>query len=101
MSKYKAKPTYVDGLRFASQKEARDYRDLLLLERAGEISNLELQPRYDFIVNNVLLCFYKADFRYTEKGKTIVHDSKGFKTPMYRLKKKMMKAFHGITIRET
>ena len=53
MSKYKAKKCVIDGIKFDSLKEGRRYRALKLLERAGEVQNLELQPRYDLIVNGV------------------------------------------------
>ena len=44
---------------------------------------------------------YKADFRYIEKGETVVEDVKGMRTPVYNLKRHLMKAVHGIEIRET
>ena len=102
-TKYNAKKTYVDGIKFDSKAEARRYGELKLLLKSGGISHLELQPRYDFIVNNVKLGFYKADFRYVDlaSNKLIVEDVKGMKTPIYSLKKKLMKAIHGIEILET
>lgn len=100
-SKYQAVKTVVDGIKFDSKKEAARYVDLKLLERGGVIEDLTLQPRFDFACNGVKICFYKADFRYFENGKVIIEDVKGFKTPMYNLKKKMMKAFYGIDIFET
>jgi len=101
MSKYKAVKTIVDGIKFDSKKEALRYGDLKTLVRAGEIKDLELQPRFNFALNGVKICFYKADFKYTENGETIINDVKGFKTPMYNLKKKLMKAFYNIDILET
>ena len=102
MSKYKAiKTQHPDGTWFDSKKEEKRYTELLILQRAGKISNLELQPRYDMILNGVEICYYQADFRYQEGLKLIVEDVKGFKTPMYNLKKKMMRAFHAIEIFET
>ena len=102
-SKYNAKKTYVDGIKFDSKAEARRYSELKLLLKAGEISHLELQPRYDLVVNDVKLGFYKADFRYVElaSNEIIVEDVKGVKTPIYNLKKKLMKAIYGIEILET
>ena len=100
-SKYKAVKTIVDGIKFDSKKEAKRYQELKLLERGGVIKDLELQPRFDFVLNGVKMGFYKADFRYTEDDKIVIEDVKGFKTPMYNLKKKMMRAFHGIDIFET
>jgi hypothetical protein len=100
-SKFKSRKTTVDGIEFHSTKEARRYSELRLLERSGAILRLELQPRYDFVLNGVKLGFYKADFRYVENGQIVVEDVKGMTTPMYNLKAKMMRAFHGVTIRET
>ena len=99
-SKYRAVRTTVNGLEFASQKEARRYQALLLLERAGQIRDLELQPRFPCRVNDLLVCTYVADFRYSENGAWIVEDVKGMKTDVYRIKAKLVKALYGITIRE-
>ena len=102
MSKYGAIKTVVDGITFASKREAKRYSELKLLERYDEISELELQPRYDFRLNGMFIGFYKADFRYRNNrtGEIIIEDSKGMATPVYRLKKKMMKAFHNIEVTE-
>jgi len=100
-SKYRNKKTEVDGIVFDSQKEASRYLDLKMLEVLGEIKNLELQPKYEFVLNKQKICTYRADFRYVENGATVVEDVKGFKTSMYRLKARMMKAFHGIIVKET
>lgn len=109
--KYKAKPTVIDGIRFASQKEARRFQELKLLEKAGEIEGLELQPRYTLTVSGVKLGTYVGDFRYVEKADlfhvgdrearfTVIEDVKGFKTPLYLWKKRHMLAEHRIQIRE-
>lgn len=72
------------------------------MEKSGEITNLRLQVHYPMEHNGIKLCDYVADFVYEEDGMTITEDSKGgVLTSIYRLKKKMMKAFHGIDIRET
>jgi len=103
MNKYKAKRTTVDGITFASQGEARRYQELKLLERAGAISYLERQQRYPLAVNGQAICDYVADFVYFDpvRQKWIVEDFKGVRTPEYRLKAKLMRACHGITILET
>jgi hypothetical protein len=110
--KYGAKPTVVDGIRFASMKEARRYGELKLLERAGEIRGLHLQPRYTLYVSPLPphhringpceeVGSYIADFGYFDRrGDHIVEDVKGFKTPLYRWKKRHVEAQYGITIRE-
>lgn len=90
--KYRAKPTTVDGIRFASKAEARRYGQLRLLERAGKIVGLKLQPR--FVLQEafsrdcklVQAITYTADFQYVEKGKVMVEDVKGFSTAVFRIK---------------
>ena len=100
-SKYKAQPVVIDGVRFASKKEGARYLQLKLLEKAGHIKNLELQPRYDFIINGVNCGYYKADFRYFKDQKRIVEDVKGVRTPVYALKCKLVKALYNVEILET
>jgi hypothetical protein len=95
--KYFARPTTVDGIKFASAKEARRYGELKLLQMAGKISQLELQPRYKLVIEET----YVADFRYIEKGETVIEDVKGYLTREYKRKRKEMIKQHGVTIRET
>ncbi len=90
-----------DMIKFPSKGEAKRYVELLLLVRAGMIQDLELQVTFMLDVNGMLICKYIADFVYQEGGKEVVEDSKGVRTPAYRLKAKLMRAVHGITIRET
>ncbi len=99
-SKYNAKKTEVDGFVFDSRAEARRYSELMILEKAGEISELQLQPVFPIFIKGKLICHYMADFGYKEKGKWIVEDVKGVKTPVYRLKKKMVEAAYDIKITE-
>jgi len=99
-TKYKAQPIILDGIRFASKREAIRYQQLKLLEKAGKISLLQLQPRFDIIINGIKVGFYKADFKYEQDGKIIIEDCKGYRTPIYRLKKKLVQALYGITICE-
>lgn len=106
--KYHAKPTTVDNIRFASKAEARRYAELKMLEKAGEIQDLELQPRFELIVAGKKVGVYVADFRYrrmtpsscTFAYKPTIEDVKGMKTPVYKLKKKMVEAQYGIQITE-
>ncbi len=99
--KYNAVKTTVDGITFDSKKEARRYSELKLLEKAGHIRNLELQPKYRCEIDGKLICTYKADFRYFTDERKVVEDVKGMKTPIYRLKKKLVEAlFPGTTITE-
>jgi hypothetical protein len=91
----------IGGKRFASRKEGRRYIQLQWMQRAGEIGAIELQVTFSLDVNGIHICNYIADFVYWEKGFRIVEDTKGVKTDEYKLKKKLMKAVHGITITET
>jgi hypothetical protein len=106
VSKYHAKPQVVDGIRFASQKEARRYVELKLLDKAGVIDGLILQPRFELCTwhgdhsRAPFVGVYVADFEYFEKGKRVVEDVKGFKTPLYKWKKKHVEAQYGIRIVE-
>ena len=103
MSKYNSVMCYSDGIRFSSKKEMYRYNELQLLVKAGEIGDLKLQVKYPLVVNGVNICSYVADFTYTDYRTmhTITEDSKGMKTPVYKLKAKLMKAIHGIDILET
>lgn len=100
-SKYGAVSTMVDGVKFASGREARRYMDLKLLQCAGEISGLELQPVFPLLVDGVQVGKYLADFRYYKAdGELVIEDSKGFKTSTYRLKKRIVEAIYGIQVQE-
>lgn len=105
-SKYGNRRVEADGVSFASAKEARRYGELKLLERAGEIAELRLQPRFPLIVNGVKVCTYVADFSYhpTFRGAVMaqqtIEDVKGFKTDVYKLKAKLFHALHGFPVTE-
>ncbi len=91
--KYNASRTEVDGIWFASKREAAHYQNLKMLERSGIIRNLELQPRFPLIVNGVKVATYVADFRFTDiDGRDVIHDVKGTRTAMYVLKFKLFHA---------
>lgn len=109
--KYNAKKITLDGVTFASQREGARYLDLKLLLRAGEIADLELQPKFQIHTVNasgeLILCGkYTADFRYTTQVNgarvTVVEDvkSKATATTAYRLRKKLVEAAYGINIVE-
>lgn len=99
-SKYRNQKTAVDGIPFDSKKEAARYQELKIMERAGIITELELQPEYDLSVNHKPVCKYRADFAYILGGVRIVEDVKGMKTDVYRIKNKLMKAIYNIEIKE-
>lgn len=90
------------GHTHSSKKEANRCNELNLLQRAGKITGLSTQRPYDIYVNDQKICRYVADFFYTEiPHKLVVEDTKGYKTPEYRLKAKLMLAIYGIEILET
>lgn len=103
-SKYGNKRTTVDGITFASIAEASRYGELRLMLAAGAIAELQIQPRYPLMVNGEKVGVYSADFQYIgSDGQVVVEDVKGgnaTKTEAYRLRKRLMKAVHGIEIEE-
>lgn len=124
--KYGAKATVIDGLTFASKKEARRYTELKLRLHAGDIRDLRLQPRYVLYplileqadVRNanagapsgrrLPVADYVADFQYeaSDRGyggvqwRLVVEDVKGVRTDIYKLKKRWFEAQYGITVVE-
>lgn len=121
--KYNNKKIEVDGMTFDSKKEANRYKELSLLQKAGEISGLRTQVRYVLIPSQrevsdevytmgenkgkykpgKLLereCTYVADFVYYKDGEVIVEDTKGFRTKEYIIKRKLMLYVHHIQIKE-
>lgn len=108
-SKYKSQKRELDSKKFDSQKEANRYCELVILQKAGIISDLQEQVTFELIpkqydASGKLIekaCKYKADFVYTQNGKTIVEDTKGVKTTEYKIKKKLMLYRYGIRIIET
>ncbi len=103
MNKYRNKRVVVDGISFDSKKEAARYKELRMLERAGIISGLQLQVPFELIPkqNGERACTYKADFVYEQNGKKVVEDTKGMKTDVYKIKRKLMLYRYGIKIKET
>lgn len=101
-SKYGAVPTIVDNIRFASKAEARHYQALKLLERAGEITELKLQPRFPLKIGDMLIATYVADFSFLDNksGGLVVHDVKGVRTPVFIIKAKLLEALYGIKVTE-
>ena len=110
-SKFRNKKVHLDGYTFDSQAEAKHYKFTLKPRlEAGEISHLEIHPRIRCELNGRKICDYIADFRYLDvsfagpqgqQGMTVVEDVKGYKTDVYRLKKKLVEAmFPGTKICE-
>jgi hypothetical protein len=122
VSKYGSKKVVIDGQTFDSKKEARRYCELLLLVRAGEITDLQRQVEFELIPAQYETierysdktgkrlkdgmrcveqkCSYYADFVYYKDGQMVVEDTKGMRTTDYIIKRKLMLWVHGIKIRE-
>ncbi len=103
--KYGNSPTVVDGHRFDSKKEAARYGELRMLERAGKIGDLQLQPRFPLVVHEQDCGTYVGDFSYwvTETGDRVIEDVKSAATrklPTYRLKVKLVWALYGLRVQE-
>ena len=101
--KYGNRKVKMGDLTFDSAKEAKRWGELQFMVKAGEIKNLERQVRFPIVVNGVKVCTYIADHVYDEMAGRVVEDVKSEftrKDPVYRLKNKLMKACHGIDIRE-
>ena len=106
MNKYRNKKTVVDGMVFDSKKESLRFRELQLLEKTGEIENLQTQVKFELIPKQEgeRATNYIADFMYQENGKTVVEDVKSEitrKKPEYVIKRKLMLERYEIRIRET
>lgn len=119
-NKYGAKSTVVDGVKFASKHEAERYKELKLMEKAGIISGLNMQVPFLLIPAQYeppktlkngkkrrgrcieRECVYKADFAYiqSDTGEMIVEDAKGFRTEVFKIKKKLMLQKYNIRVRE-
>lgn len=121
------KKVVYDGIEFDSKKEARRYSELKLLQRAGKISDLQLQREFELIPAQYETfarygkkgqrlqdgkrcieksCAYKADFCYMQDGRLVVEDTKGYRDPSsatyakFVIKRKLMLWRHGIRIVE-
>lgn len=106
MSKYKNKKVMIDNILFDSKKEANYYTYLKMLERASKIKNLELQKKYilqgHFKLNGktIRAITYIADFVYEDDKGVHVVDTKGYRTEVYKIKKKLFMKKYGIEIEE-
>ncbi|MDQ3920417.1 MAG: DUF1064 domain-containing protein [Acidobacteriota bacterium] len=98
--KYNARRTVVDGHSFPSRKEASRYTELKLLERAGKVSDLQLQVRMPLDVNGINCGHYVCDFVYWDADKNckIWEDTKGFLTDVAKLKLRLVRAIYGIEV---
>lgn len=126
MSKYHARKVTAYGKEFDSKKEAARYSELVLLQRAGLIQDLQCQVKFvlipaqtetverysektgnrlkDKVVTVEKECAYLADFTYYRDGKLVVEDVKGYKEgtayAVFTIKRKLMLHVHGIRVKE-
>jgi hypothetical protein len=102
--KYHNVPTVIGEYRFDSKKEAQRYIDLMADLVEGKIRDLEVHPRFPLVVRGEDCGAYVGDFSYvTRAGKVVVEDVKSAATrklPTYRLKRRLVWALYGLTIRE-
>jgi Protein of unknown function (DUF1064) len=107
-----AESTTVDGIKFPSKREAKRWSELRLLERAGQITELERQVKYELRaprgMNTEVIGHYIADFRYYRRVTTkntslevmVVEDAKGWRTDLYQWKIRHLRAQYGIVVEE-
>ena len=109
MNKFMSIKTELDGITFASRHEASRYAELKLMQKAGLISDLQLQRVFTLIDtqrdrNGKIIerpVKYIADFVYKDAdGRTVVEDAKGMRTDVYKIKRKLMLSIYGIRIKE-
>lgn len=95
LAKYRSKYVEIDGYKFASKKEAKRYVELTLLQRKGDVVFFIRQPMLDLGAGVV----YKADFLiFWKDGHYSIEDVKGFPTPVFKLKKKLIEANYPFSI---
>lgn len=108
-NKFNAKKVIIDGIKFDSTKEGNYYKRLKLQQKAvnpaERVVDIKLQVRYDIVVNEKKICFYKLDFQVTyADGRKEYVDVKGHKKGAayqnFRLKKKLVEALYNISITE-
>lgn len=102
MTKYAAKRTdCASGHTHDSKLEAARCDALHALQSTGNIRGLEMQPEFRVVIGGKHVCTYRADFAYFIANARLIEDCKGYKTDVYRLKKKLVEAsFPGIVITE-
>lgn len=105
MNKYHNKKCFYKGMTFDSKKERDYYVILEMMLKNNQITDLktqvkfELQPSFKFKGKTIRSINYIADFTYVKDEKLIIVDTKGYRTEVYKLKKKIMQ-FKGYDIKE-
>ena len=100
MNKFRAVRTVLDGITFDSKREAAYYAELKLRERAGEVSEVELQPRFPLMVGSEVIGYYRADFKFWDnrENKQRVVDIKGVEPKGFRRTLKHVRAQYGVEV---
>ena len=104
--KYHNKKVTINGITFASKREGLRYIELKAMLDKGEITDLQLQvpfilvPAFNLGKKRYRKMEYIADFTYMQNGDKIVEDTKGYRTEVYKIKKKLMAYIYNIEIRE-
>ena len=101
-SKFNNRKVMLQGVTFDSKAEAAHYLRLKALLEEGRIAELEIHPRFELHLNGYRICRYHADFSFVavSTGQRIVQDVKGYRTAVYRLKKRLFRAIYGFDIQE-
>ena len=102
-SKYYNEKTVYNGVKFDSKKESLYARKLDILKNAKgneKVLSYQMQVPFQVELSGVKICKYILDFQVMYSDRTEYVDVKGIKTPMYRLKKKLVEAQFGIIIKE-
>jgi len=103
-SKLRNKRCTYNGMNFDSEKELKHWKNLELLQKAGKISDLKRQVNFKLVVNDFLICTYRADMTYVEEGELKIADVKGWKGgdryTMFTMKRKLLFATLGLAIIE-
>jgi len=97
--KYRAQMTIIDGHRFDSYAEADRYGQLTLLALGGQIEHLMIHPVFPIFIAGVKICDVELDFQYVQNRDFVYKDVKGYDTPLSRLKRKLVEAVYGITVK--
>jgi len=99
-NKYGAIKVKVNGNVCDSKLEARHYQKLLILEKAGEITNLKFHPRYHIVILNKKVCTVVLDFEYYDNTTLKTHfiDSKGVYTSESKLRHKLLEITQDINV---
>jgi len=95
VTKYHNRRVTIGDVTLDSQAEGRRYQQLRVLANAGAIQDLIAHPRYLLVEARTIdgkrerALYYEGDFAYTEKGRRVCEDVKGYETAVFRLKRRL------------